>query len=303
MIFSELYSAYYNAVARILGAILSGERDEKKLGEIVSVYAFGESMLTVLPALKNGKWQLMRADMTTPLSHAPTMPLTLLQKRWLRAILLDPRMRLFDLRIDGIEDVEPLFTEADFCVYDRYGDGDPYEDEGYIERFRTVLRAIHDGIPLSIETRNRRGKTVSRIALPERLEYSEKDDKFRLLLSDGGTVNLAKLTACKPAPDERGIAEGVWERVTDTVTLLVTDDRNSLERVMMHFAHFEKKAERIDEKTYRLFLRYDRADEAELVIRVLSFGPLVKVEAPAHFVSLIRARLLRQKKCASALTR
>ena len=89
MIFSELYSAYYNTVAAIISGILDGEHSEKELQKIVTDYAFGESVLTIMPSLKSEKWQLMHSDMTTKLEHKPTIPLTLLQKRWLKAISLD----------------------------------------------------------------------------------------------------------------------------------------------------------------------------------------------------------------------
>ena len=95
MIFSELYSAYYNTVAAILCRVLLGDCSEKELQGIVAERAFGESVLTILPSLKSGKWQLLRPDMTTPIVHKPTVPLSTLQKRWLKAISLDPRIRLF----------------------------------------------------------------------------------------------------------------------------------------------------------------------------------------------------------------
>ena len=57
MVFNEIYSAYYNAVAQIITHILQDGAQEKDLQKIVSKYAFGESMLTILPALKSGKWQ------------------------------------------------------------------------------------------------------------------------------------------------------------------------------------------------------------------------------------------------------
>ena len=74
----------------------------------------------------------------------------------------------------------------------------------------------------------------------------------------------------------------------------IYDDRKALERVMLAFAHFEKSAVQIDENTYRLSLNYDSFDETELVIRVLSFGPMVKVLEPASFVNLVRERIDRQ---------
>jgi len=82
------------------------------------------------------------------------------------------------------------------------------------------------------------------------------------------------------------------------VVLEVTDRRNALERVLMHFAHFKKEAERIDAMRYRVSIDYDLADETEMVIRILSFGPMVKVVSPDHFVDLIKERLRSQMRCA-----
>ena len=81
------------------------------------------------------------------------------------------------------------------------------------------------------------------------------------------------------------------------LTLLITDERNALERAMLHFAHFEKQAERTDGDKYILRLKYYENDETEIVIRVLSFGPCVRVLEPQSFVDLIKERLISQKSC------
>lgn len=300
MIFSELYSAYYNAVANIIGKLLSGETDEKELARCVSKYAFGESMLTILPSLKSEKWQLVHPDMTTPIEHKPTMPLTNIEKQWLKAISLDPRIKLFGVDLGVLDDVEPLFTAEDYHIYDKYADGDSYEDEGYIRRFHMILSAIRDRQPLHIEMINRKSQSVNMNVIPERIEYSEKDDKFRLITSGvkyGGTINLARITSVRHYHGSELSNVPLRPPVIRSLTLSVTDERNALERVMLHFAHFEKRAEKIDDTHYRLIVNYDRDDETELVIRVLSFGPMVKVEAPEHFVNLIKERLIRQKNC------
>ena len=119
MIFNEIYSAYYNTVAKIISAVIDGKTDDKYINKIISDNAFGESILTVLPSLKNEKWQLIHKNMTTPLKNKPTMPLTLTQQQWLKAISLDPRIKLFDVVISGLDDVEPLFTPEDYYIYDR----------------------------------------------------------------------------------------------------------------------------------------------------------------------------------------
>ncbi|MGN1047987.1 MAG: WYL domain-containing protein [Eubacteriales bacterium] len=299
MIFNELYSAYYNAVAKIITRILSGKADEKELNRIVCDNAFGESMLTVLPSLKSGKWQLVKRDMTTPIMHEPTMPLTLIEKQWLKAISLDPRIRLFGIKFDFLHDVEPLFTPYDYVVYDKYGDGDPYDDESYVEHFRTILSAIGNKQKLEIEMINRKGDTVSAVCIPERLEYSEKDDKFRLIAGGNRfavTLNVARITKCKLFFGEIALNCTAPKATCETLTLKVSEERNTLERCMLHFAHFEKRAERSN-GYYLLHIKFQSDDEAEMVIRVLSFGPLVEVLEPQSFKNLIINKLKSQKNC------
>ena len=300
MIFSELYSAYYNAVAHVIGKILDGEQNPKELQRIVSKNAFEESGVAIFSAIKNEKWHLISGDMKTPIEHSPTMPLTLLEKRWLKAISLDPRVKLFDVDFPDLDGVEPLFTPDDYYVYDKYSDGDPFEDEEYIKKFRTILTAMRDGKQIKFEMENRnRGYSYVR-CIPERIEYSEKDDKFRIITGGSrvvSTVNIAKMRFCSIYHGDEPLTKRL-NRPTNysTVTLKITDKRNALERVMLHFAHFEKQAERIDKETYLLKIKYDTNDESEIVIRALSFGPMVEVIEPDHFIGLIKERLLRQMK-------
>ena len=81
------------------------------------------------------------------------------------------------------------------------------------------------------------------------------------------------------------------------VTFELTDQRKALERVLLHFAHFEKTAEKISDDKYLITVHYDKEDEIELVIRILSFGPMIRVTAPQHFIDLIKQRLKDQKSC------
>ena len=300
MIFNELYSAYYTAVARILSAVLEGETNEKQLREIAERYAFRESAVNILSALKSGRWQLLTEQLQTPLRHAPTMPITLLEQRWLKSIEDDPRLRLFGVRMDLPQDVEPLFGREDYRVFDRYSDGDPYEDEHYQQVFQTVLDALRAGMPLKINMLNRQGKEIFFRCYPKRLEYSEKDDKFRLI-TDGcrfiQVLNLARITRCARCDGELTYRPTRWKEAYDTLTLEILDERNALERCMLQFAHFEKQAERIDEKRYLLKIRYDCNDEPEMVIRVLSFGSMVRVTEPPRMVELVREKLMRQMEC------
>jgi len=298
MIFSELYSAYYCAVSAILSRLLDGQTDEKELQKIIAKHAFGESNLTILPALKNGDWQLMHPDLTTAITHKPTMPLTTLQKSWLKAISMDKRIRLFDVQFEGLQDVEPLFTSDDYCVYDQYTDGDPYDDAEYISRFQTVLQALREHRQISLIIQSRNGRQVSARCFPVRLEYSEKDDKFRLYTSGCRYITVVNLANIKSIEMTEVRDRGRYRRRTEykEVCLRIKDERNALERCMLHFAHFQKQAEQLDRKHYLVRIRYDKDDESELVIRVLSFGQMVEVTEPPSFRTLIAEKLKKQSQ-------
>ena len=300
MIFHEIYGCYYDCVAKIIAKAVDGTLTEEKMNRIIRENAFSESFLTILPALKNQQWQLLCDDFNTPIKHTPTMPLTSLQLRWLKAISLDPRIRLFRVNLDELERIVPLFTPDDYVVFDKYSDGDPFDDEMYINNFHTILNAMHQNRRLHIQYTSGKGGCHSINCIPSKLEYSEKDDKFRLLTTGCRfveTINLARIVSCDLLDESPSVYMHPRAKKKDHFILELVDERNALERVMLHFAHFEKQAEKLSENRYRVTIYYDRDDETELVIRVLCFGPMVKVTEPSGFVGLIKERLIMQKSC------
>ena len=299
MIFSELYSAYYNTVARIMETAFKPGTTEKELQQHVLENAFSESVLTILPSLKSGRWPLLKKDLSPVLRHIPTMPLTLLEKQWLKAICEDPRMKLFGVEFPDLSDVEPLFTRDHYRIFDQYTDGDPFEDETYIRNFRLVLEAIREKKPIQVTLTNRFGKEARARLLPVSMEYSMKDDKIRIIASRSKfrTFNLGRITGC-----EYYTGNGPWrlpppreDRVE--LTMIITDERNALERALLHFAHFEKQCERLEGNRYLLRLKYYEQDDIEMVIRILSFGPCIQVIGPENMVEHIKNRLKKQKRC------
>ena len=302
MLFHEIYGSYYDATAAILRQAVAGTLTDQALTALVQEQAFSESLLSIPQGLKGERWQLLHRDLTTPIREAPTMPLTTLQKRWLKALLLDSRIQLFTPDMSGLEDVKPLFTPDMFVYFDRYGDGDDYADAGYISRFQTILHALRDKRDLFLRFESGRGTLVEIIVTPRYLEYSEKDDRFRLVASGfrrDWIINLSRVTDCEPAL--RQMPASPHPQRPSRLTFELTDTRNALERVLLHFSHLQKETERLDETHYRVTLYYDKRDETELVIRVLSFGPMIRVTEPEHFVALLRQRIGRQMQFATYL--
>ncbi len=299
MIFSELYSVYFITVKKILEAVNNGVTNEKELNKIVEENAFSESFLTILPNLKSGKWHLVNSDFTPVLKNSPSTPTTLLEKRWLKAILLDKRIKLFDFSVSGLENVEPLFTQEDYKIYDKYADGDNFENENYIKNFKLIKDAIENEKQLVINMVSGKCKNITFRAIPTKFEYSVKDDKFRVYTrgSKYEHFNLGRVISCDYYNGNLPLRTKQKKEKIKEVTLEIKDKRNALERVMLHFAHFEKYAEKTEKEKYILKIKYYENDETEVLIRVLSFGPLVKVIAPQSFIDLIKERLILQKSC------
>ncbi len=297
MLFSEVYSAYFNTIALMVKEAQEGVLTEKRILAIIVKHAFSESMLSILPAIKSEEWLVINKDFHTPIKRPPQMPLTLLQKRWLKALLSDPRIALFDIDIAGLEAVEPLFSYGDFVFFDRYHDGDPYTQEGYIANFKTILCALQEKRRLHITYHNRRGAQMQGSFIPYRLEYSAKDDKFRLETAGhpySAYINLARVEVC-------ALLEPYMEgellpprRRECALSFVLKDERNALDRVMLHFSDCRKETRRLEHGRYQVDLWYEVQDETELLIRILSFGPMLKVTAPENFIKLIQDRLAMQ---------
>lgn len=296
MLFHEIYGSYFQVVSAILSEAARHSLDTSRIHALIQEKAFAESGLTIPAALREG-WPLLREDLSTPIRHAPSMPPTALEKRWLKTLLQDPRIGLFSPDPAGLEDVEPLFDWEDVVCFDQYADGDPYSDKQYIEQFHTLLTALHERRKVKINYRGASGRRQTVVCVPQNMEYSQKDDKFRVIVSGNRaarTFNISRIEACELLePVEQGSASPRKSRQR-LLTFRLKDERDALNRALLHFSDLEKETVKLNDTEYEVTLKYDCEDEAELLIRILSFGPLVKVTAPEYFIRLIRARLKKQ---------
>ena len=298
MLFSEIYSSYFNAVAQILGLATEGKLTGKALTEAIQEQAFEESVLVIPKALKSERWPLLTRTFETPLLEKPTMPLTDLQKQWLKALLKDPRIGLFSPSTEGLEDVEPLYDPDSIVFFDRYGDSDPFQDRNYIRNFQTILQALRENGSVRIRYRSAGGSERRHDCRPIHLEYSGRDDKFRLIAEGWKrtlTLNLGRMITVErreTQETERGELPANGEK---EMTLELTDERDAMRRAIISFSDLEKETIRLDKKHYRIHLWYRQEDETDLLIRILSFGPVLRVTEPPELVDQVIARLRRQR--------
>lgn len=321
-IFSEIYGAYYRAAAKIM------EREKisaEEINGIISEEAFRDSMLFLQPKIipqKDGSdWGLLRKNddgsFSPIIKNPPAKIITDAQKMWLKAKLYDPKFRLF-LADDTLaaltkrlENVKPLYRPEHFRFPDIFSDGDDYSDENYRHNFRVILAAAKSREILEISFTSGHGQNVHGYFLPLKIEYSRKNDKFRayvfawnnIMLSGSrgsGKINIGRIEKIIPTGKiyrgkismERYFSS---RKCGEPVTVFVSTRRNAVERFMMEFAAYEKRTERDTETgccTVKIW--YDRQDETELLIRLLSFGPTIKILDPESFRRQAVQRVKRQ---------
>ena len=80
----------------------------------------------------------------------------------------------------------------------------------------------------------------------------------------------------------------------EPLKLHIVNKRNALERAMLHFANYEKNTAKIDENTYECLIYYNQSMETELLIEVMSFGPMLTVIGNDRFLKSLKERLRKQ---------
>ena len=313
---SEIYNCYYQIVGRILQEAQTHPVTRKEMEQICTDMGFYESGLYILPRLISGEWKLLVPDGGgyRSLADAPqAMPFTRLQRSWIRTLMQDGRFRLFfaEDELSALErytaDAGVLWEPGDFHYYDRYGDGDDYASPAYRQHFQTLLTAIRRRQYVHISYQSMKGNRITHHYLPLNLEYSAKNDRFRLLAVPENErhsihiriINLCGITeaALLPRRDEEDLDFEKMIRKSyyhEPVRLLIRNRRNALERAMLHFSNYEKRTKKIDEDTWECLIYYNSSMETELLIEILSFGPALKVTGPEKFLTQVKDRLNQQ---------
>lgn len=316
-LFHEAFGRYYAIAARLAEqAVREGPLTAETMRSRAAEWGFAETPALLIPALTEGEWPLFREEdgRFVPRVRAVRRPLSTLEKRWLAALLEDDRMGLF--LDDGelarwrneLAGVPPLFRASDIHAFDRSRDPDPFRDEGYRRIFRTVLRALRERRSLWVRFTSGHGPEIRREVLPQRLQYSLKDDKFRLLaqrLVEGRpgrneTINLGRIRKIS-LKGKYGAADAVCapSAQAEPVVLLLTEERQAMERALLHFASFPCRPQASPGGERLLHIHHETQDEAELLIRVLAFGPLVRVLGPEPFAEQVRQRVRAQMDLSS----
>ena len=309
-LFSEINCTYYNITEKILR---QKSVTKEAIRRIISKNGFSETVLFLEPELigKNNIGLLTEQDgiYTSILKSEPHIPLTSVQKKWLCSVLSDKKSSLFldkeqKAELYELLGAEPLFDRSSIRFFDRFTDGDDFENEDYIKHFRNILRSMHENRLVKISFQTRKNDRITHYYLPERVEYSSKNDKFRVHVIrynkskpiERGIINIAQINSTELTDIIAGNGFDE-ESPKKEVVLRVSSERNAINRFMMEFAELERVSEYDDEsKECTVTMKYDIKDETEILIRILSFGPVVEVLQPDDFRAQIARRIELQRQ-------
>ncbi|MCM1314769.1 MAG: WYL domain-containing protein [Prevotella sp.] len=307
-IFHEIYSNYFRIASEILKFPEITKEDKNK---IISRLGFSETSLYIPDDL----WGLLKKNNSgnyiPVIKNKPVSVLTEIQKRWIKAKLESPKINLF-LEKDIInslkkclENVKPLYSENNFRYTDRFSDGDNFSDVNYQENFRKIISAVkmHEIIEINFNSRN--NQKISGLYVPVKIQYSPKNNRFRILAFSvqkdrTSIINIGRITDIKNTGEifhenisvERYFSE---HKCQNPVTVRISTERNATERFFMEFAPYEKRTEYDSETGVCMVqLWYDRLDETELLIRLLSFGAVIEIVSPPEFRRKAKERIDRQ---------
>ncbi len=163
--------------------------------------------------------------------------MTTLERRWLKAILADKRVKLFRIKATAFDEIEPLFNESDIYICGQYSCGDDYTSEEYIKIFQKILRALREKFCLKIEYITAHKNAFEGVVMPQELQYSMKEDKFRLFAVCDGEMhsyNLSRIKSCQLA----GKMDGEFSPVKleqSFVEVAMNNERHALERSLLRF--------------------------------------------------------------------
>lgn len=226
------------------------------------------------------------------------IPLTAWELRWLCTILHDDKMQLF-LSSDTINTLLSLIPEnikpiplSDIIIFDQYHS---MCHKPNIEVFNAIVSSLHKCVRLQIKYTDGKGRKYEGTYCPLHIEYSKRDDRFRLYVACEKSerihiMNIDEITNVRIC--DRSFDPNIYQEflstflnsTTQKITVEFTDTKNIPDRILNEFSPWRKHCELINPQTklYRFTLYYHKYDEKDILIRLMSYGPYIRIIDKKH---------------------
>lgn len=305
---SEIFGCYYKVVTEIVN---NSPLSIDEIKQIIEENGFSESCFHLLPKIETLPFIEKRGcKYYSLLENKIKLPLTNIEKSWLKAITNDVRFELFAPNYSNLifDKIEPLYNQADFKFYDKYSDGDDFNNYYYKKYFNKINAALNTKTPIKIIYKSPKNRITVNHYIPLKFEFSSKDDKFRFFaariknnkLIDYVSLNMGRILDVRSSSETYEGSFDVESHIqkfdqTEHIIIEIYNDRNAIERFMVEFSSYRKESEFDDSKeicTTKIY--YRKTDEIEVLIKLLSFGPTLKVIGPERFLKLLKYRIQKQ---------
>ncbi|MGN1340542.1 MAG: WYL domain-containing protein, partial [Oscillospiraceae bacterium] len=321
-LFNEIKNLYFRALSEAVHRILTaspdnrGERSISKaeFESLISEYApYNQTIMDELlyesrifevysPNSSDPKGQKKPARVKLNIeAEVPIIP-SEAEQRWLLTVLERPEARLF-LSEEEMSSIKSVLGESAAPIPQEFfagsdNPGDELSDE-YVQKFRLLLNAIHNGKLLTYTNTTGRGEVLEgKQSYPGAVEYSMYDRKLRLAHYSADELrplksNISRLSGLEISePSERfgkSVKEIVEERlVSEKLKFTVFDRNNAVDRALTLFSDHDRTITENGDGSVTFEISYYTFQESDLKARILSFGAKLVVESPDSFVSWIK---------------
>lgn len=324
-LFHEYKNKYFHLVFKILNLAWDGLEKEEIL-KIIDEEEYEEKVIDkefktfegmILNEYEDEKLNLLKEENNkyyTVLNNRNPVPVKVrfskLEKMWLKGMLEDKRVQgllgkeILDKLQKSMIDVCEGSNEVIEFTNKNKSDFE-YDFKKLNRDFFTILKAIKEEKTVIYTNVDREGNEYKdKLALPLRIEYSLKDDKFRVsmysiedkrsILVNMHTLKEINISEekCKFTREEliKKMKENKY--CEEPITIVLKDVRGAMERCFMSFSSFERSSRALGENNYEIDIYYYCFQEYDVISKIISLGPYVIVKKPKR----IRERTIERIK-------
>lgn len=323
-LFHEYKNKYFHLVFRILNLAYNG-LEKQEILKIIAEEEYEEKVIDkefktfegmMLNEYEYEKLNLLKKENNkyyTVLNNRDSLPIKVrfskIEKVWLNGLLEDRRVQsilgkemidklkkaLIDICEGSNEVIE--FTNKNKSDFE-------YDLKKLDKDFFTILEAIKEEKTVIYTNIDREGNEYKdKLALPLRIEYSLKDDKFRAsmysiedkrpILVNLHTLKAINISGEKCKFTRKELIKEMKENkyCEEPITIILKDVRGAMERCFMSFSSFERSSRALGDNNYEIDIYYYCFQEYDVISKIISLGPYVTVKKPERIRELIIERI------------
>lgn len=253
------------------------------------------------------------------------LPLSLIELRWLKTVLQDDLADIFldkdiidkIIKIIDQNSIYPIYEfklEQNIKYYDRYINEEYFEKE----HIKKLIANLHSLYPkyMHIKYVNYKEQEKEGIYKPLWIEYSKRNNRFQVICFDSRNdnytyINLERIKSIKESSyimktdsyslkEERSKEKIEVKKDYRKIKVLFFNNRNLPDRILTEFSPWKKTCIfNGKSKQFEMELTYDRHEEKEILIRLLGYGPYIKItsdEGDNYILREFKNRILQQYK-------